>query len=412
MRRLALLLTIVLIAAACGGDTTPSSTTTTRVATTSSVPLIAETSWRQSAVLGSDARGLLYGVAAAGQIFGPSHAGAVAVGNEDFAEDPNNVDATTIEVPTIWTSRDGGSWDRHPHDDDLFPAPGRIRDVIPLDPGYLAVGTAQGDAAAWLSDDGFTWERIRDGDFNTVTGDSSSVSSGAEIVAVAPVAGTGFVGVGSDGLSPAVWISGDGRTWQRVPQDPVAFAGGAQTMFDITTSATGIVAVGTDAGSGAVWTSPDGVDWTRVPDPDELFARSPVFSVTNTEQGIFALGTRQDDAGDILAATIWRSDDGVQWSLLPDSDLTTGRHVLTGLAIVDEEIYALGYSIVDGGLVPLALVTPDGIDWSRVEDAAVTQESGFGAIFDVTDALGRLLAVGLSGRNVGAWRTETVFRDN
>ena len=76
------------------------------------------------------------------------------------------------------------------------------------------------------------------------------------------VGGPGLVAVGRDesggDSDAAVWISVDGITWSRVPDDEAIFGGaGTQVMVGVTVGGPGLVAVGWDGSSGdlnaAVW---------------------------------------------------------------------------------------------------------------------------------------------------------------
>jgi hypothetical protein len=124
----------------------------------------------------------------------------------------------------VWTSSNGRSWTRVPHDDATFGGPGNqnISDVIWTGTQFVAVGadTSGGDAdgAVWVSVDGTTWTRVTHDE--TVFGGSANQAMLA--VATGP---SGIVAVGqttyisdppADFNDPAAWWSGDGITWQRM----------------------------------------------------------------------------------------------------------------------------------------------------------------------------------------------------
>ncbi len=80
----------------------------------------------------------------------------------------------------------------------------------------------------------------------------------------------GFVAVGHDEVDgegdAAVWLSRDGKSWQRVPSRGDLGGHGDQMMLGVTSTPAGLVAVGrvthTDGEiDGAVWTSVDGTSW-------------------------------------------------------------------------------------------------------------------------------------------------------
>jgi hypothetical protein len=151
-------------------------------------------------------------------------------------------------------------------------------------PGLVAVGSVlidgwgDTDAAVWTSVDGITWSRIPH---------DEALFGGARMSGVT-VGGPGLVVVGSDGAGvgvdqdappldrvAAVWTSVDGITWSRVTHDEAVFGGvDNQEMWDVTVGGPGLVTVGTDGegiidNSGnqvaAVWISVDGITWSRVP---------------------------------------------------------------------------------------------------------------------------------------------------
>ena len=167
------------------------------------------------------------GVRADGGWFMPSVVaggpGFVAVGSVD-------IEAQDELSGAVWTSTDGASWSRVPHDDAIFNS-GRISSVIVGGPGLVAVG---------------------------------SIDEHPDLP----------VGVGGGG-DAAVWTSPDGVTWSRVSQDEAVFGGpGHQWMADVTIGGPGLVAVGSDEANGAaVWTSADGIVWSRVPPSDLLSSR-------------------------------------------------------------------------------------------------------------------------------------------
>jgi hypothetical protein len=66
----------------------------------------------------------------------------------------------------VWTSPDGVTWSRVPHDESIFGGPGfqEILSVAVGGPGLVAVGLDEAggdrDAVVWTSPDGITWSRV------------------------------------------------------------------------------------------------------------------------------------------------------------------------------------------------------------------------------------------------------------
>jgi hypothetical protein len=236
----------------------------------------------------------------------------------------------------VWTSVDGLTWSRVPHDEAVFGGPGEqaMSEVVVGGPGLVAVGS-DGDyssgtevAAVWTSVDGLSWSRVPH---------DEAVFGGAinQTMSSVTVAGPGLVAVGRDGDLPgwddppadtaaaAVWTSVDGLSWSRVPHDEALFGGAALTsMTSVTAGGPGVVALGWGPRPKyapdevvIVWTSPDGLTWSRVPQNEALPSG---ISVTATSRGLVAVG----EAG---IAAIWTSPDGFSWSRAPHDEAVFGE---------------------------------------------------------------------------------------
>lgn len=131
-------------------------------------------------------------------------------------------------------------------------------------------------------------------------------------------------------------VSSPSLTWSRVPYDEAAFGGArGQMMKSVTVGGPGFVAVGSVENDGdadaAVWTSGDGITWSRVPHDEAVFGGAQgqwINSVTAGGPGLVAVGSDgrfshgYEDAlaygwywwGDQDgAAAVWTSIDGVTW---------------------------------------------------------------------------------------------------
>ena len=200
--------------------------------------------------------------------------GLVAVGDDSTCtdhevagrEDPDTVCVDGNAV--VWTSVDGLTWSRVPHDEAVFggDGPQSMSAVTVGGPGLVAVGRSdkrfegqpnvdgtpnEGDAVVWTSVDGLTWSRVPH---------DEEVFGGVETQEMldATAGGPGLVAVGRDGAGgywgnpilarggqhAAVWVSADGLTWTRVPHDEDAFGGRTTTMHSVTAGGPGLVAVG------------------------------------------------------------------------------------------------------------------------------------------------------------------------
>ena len=300
--------------------------------------------------------------------------GLVAVGEDS----PNN-NIERLGSAAVWTSVDGFTWSRVPHDEAIFGTGGALMfDVTVGGPGLVAVGGegdffAPSDGVVWTSVDGLIWSRVPH---------DEAVFGGGWITSVT-VAGPGLVAVGSvnadnepdygTGGDAAVWTSVDGITWSRVPHDDAVFGGADKQWIDsVTVGGPGLVAVGTDGkgwwdySSGlvaAVWTSVDGIAWSRVPHDDEVFGRldyesdhersnEGMTSVTAVGPGLVAVGVSWYSSH----AGVWTSVDGITWS--------RGGGVMTEVAEGAHGVAELGTGLVAVGSAVWTSV--DGITWSRV----------------------------------------------
>ena len=246
----------------------------------------------------------MYGVVAGGP-------GLVAVGYE--ADSPG-----MEENAAVWTSVDGLNWRRVPRDEAVFGGPDNqgMENVTAGGPGLVAVGYDESggdrDAAVWTSVDGLTWRRVPH---------DEAIFGGAGWQAMESVAagGPGLVAVGYDASDrgAAVWTSTDGVAWTPVPYDDAVF--GSSRMESVAAAGPGLVAVGSDSSGGdpdgAVWTSADGLSWIRVP-PDEAVFGGPgweeMYGVAAAGLGVIAVG--HERSGDDWNAVVWTSADGLTWT--------------------------------------------------------------------------------------------------
>jgi hypothetical protein len=224
------------------------------------------------------------------------------------------------ELAAVWTSEDGSTWTRVPHDEAAF-ATTHTQSMSAVSvggPGLVAVGNAMREAgfgwaaAVWTSEDGVSWTRLPHEE-DTFGGD------GMPMMSAVTEGGPGVVAVGSShwsyfdpepGWFAAAWTSTDGRLWERAPHDDAAFVStGFPSMTDVVAAGPGVVAVGSvfelteeefvTRMVGAVWTSEDGSAWTRLPHDDVIFGGADevtLASITAGPAGLVAVGTVGFDA--------------------------------------------------------------------------------------------------------------------
>ena len=206
----------------------------------------------------------------------------------------------------VWISPDGRSWSRVVDEQDTFYsriAGRQMTSVTEANGRLVAVGfesRAQRahSAAVWTSDDGLSWARVPHDD--TVFGSGSAFFQMNDVVAGGP----GFVAVGiemveelargyGDGRLPdaddslttraqngdyggAIWTSEDGLTWSRIPAEQLPTTGEENVQLEaISAGGPGLTAVGwrdtADGVRAEVWTSSDGERWALAADPQRAF---------------------------------------------------------------------------------------------------------------------------------------------
>ncbi len=234
----------------------------------------------------------IYGLTAGGP-------GFVAVGTTGYVEG---------SAAAVWTSPDGIAWTRIPDTAETYTAGTRatMTAVAVAGSGLVAVGRDHHDdtdAAVWTSPDGITWTRVPH---------DAAIFGGPDdqtMEAVTP-GGPGLVAVGQDGggdgVGAAVWTSPDGRAWTRIPADLDTFGGSeARGMWGITTDGPELVAVGAVGSGSAIWTSPDGVVWVSVPQNQGDFENDggSMHAITAGGPGLVAVG--QEYSGSDPDAAVW-----------------------------------------------------------------------------------------------------------
>jgi hypothetical protein len=307
--------------------------------------------------------------------------GLVAVGSESVDGDSD---------AAAWISADGLTWTRVPHDEaNLGGRNGQtMRAVVAGGPGLVAVGYESSgqdsDAAVWTSVDGSTWTRVPHdeavfgGDWRQAM--QAVVTGGPGLVAVGyDESNAGRDDAGGRATDAAVWTSADGSIWTRVPHDEAVFGGdNSRAMTAVVVGGPGLVAVGYDSANqgwagmdanAAVWTSPDGIAWTRVPNAEVFGDRlwQIMNAVTRGGPGLVAVG--HDGAVNDYDAAVWTSTDGIIWTrVLPDEAVFGGSDVqeMSAVAAADSGLVAVGYRRGAGGYDAAVWASVDGLTWIRV----------------------------------------------
>jgi Tol biopolymer transport system component len=257
----------------------------------------------------------------------------------------------------------------------------------------------------WVSTDGVSWEAVEARGSGLDLGRFTAVTSGPEIgvegVAYGP---GGFVAFGwarsGDRLSPTLWRSADGRSWERVPAPQGFEAEGLMmpgpSLHAIAGSDDGYLLGGTiyakPAARAAIWSSPDGSTWTLA-QGDEVFDAGAYFDTMETPAagGVSAVATAPSGVGGAWSAVAvgcvnppgepgagpkgessraydwttgncraqaWRSSDGLAWERL---DLPKG-YLRAASVATDGRQVIIGATSVEGRKEVIS--TANGIDWA------------------------------------------------
>ncbi|TDD68428.1 exo-alpha-sialidase [Actinomadura darangshiensis] len=265
-----------------------------------------------------------------------------------------------------------------------------------------AVGSTGGDAAIWTSADGAAWQRARF---------SGGISRpGLQRLTSVANGGAGWLAVGDNGgapRSPLVLTSADGNVWKPVDNDPVFAQKGSQALgtYAAASGPAGYVVVGDDGASGAIWFSPDLKTWQRGGGVgrNDLTALPKgnrwVRSAAGGEFGFVAVGGALDPKqGGARRPAVWTSADGKKWQLqqieLP-SGLTQGS--LSHVAAKGSVLVAAGDAVGTSGLVTLGYVSTDGGKTWRETKLPAPDAEGLVRITAVTATTKGFTVAGTSG---------------
>ncbi len=337
------------------------------------LPAMATSGWERvphnDPLLGGTGNQLMQSVAS-------TQSGFVAVGEDD-----------SVDAAAVWFSPDGTSWTRVTHAEGMFGGPDHqyMFDVV-QGPGNAVIVGASGpgsslDAAVWTGG-GPIWKRAKhDAAVFGGTGD--------QVMLAVAAAGPGLVAVGDDrsggDADAAVWTSGYGAVWTRVPHSEAIFGGNYdQRMNEVTAGGPGVVAVGWDHGSSisaaAVWTSVDGTSWTRVPHSEAVFGgpgSQSMYGVAAGGPGLVAVGS--DITNNESDAAVWTSTNGLTWTRVPHDEAIFGgpsNQSMLDVTVGGPGLIAVGFDNDGVDRDAAVWTSPDGFTWTRVPH----DEATFGGV--------------------------------
>ncbi|MGD0607033.1 MAG: hypothetical protein ABSA53_26030, partial [Streptosporangiaceae bacterium] len=278
--------------------------------------------------------------------------------------------------PAAWMSDDGGnSWTRAVSASPAtFDRPGteQLTSVTHGAAGWLAVGDVTAGApqhpVVLASTDGQNWQAA----------DSAAVFGTPGLVSEQAAAGPGgYVIVGDQvtaaGRRAVAWRSTNlaGPTgWQRAVVSTLAGTAGSTQMEAVTASGTGFVAVGSAGNQVSAWTSPDGRTWREDNLPMPIGApRAVLQHVASSGRTVVAVGTAVTTTGQRLPVAASSANGGLTWteSALP---VPAGQASVTALTAAGRSFVATGtFGRTPGHQDVVVWTSANGSAWTAVTPA-------------------------------------------
>jgi hypothetical protein len=284
----------------------------------------------------------------------------VAVGGEDGGAIPRPRFLVSTDQGRTWRIAQVKS------EDGREPAGDAANAVVGSDAGWVALGGDGDFRVAWTSTDGLTW--------NQVGGQVSAFRGGDEIEQMARTP-QGFIAVGhtaaGGGSAPVVWLSPDGRSWQRLDKGRLELpttAGSASRLRYVAVAGNVVMISGEVVKSKSVlaglWRSTDnGRTWETVEAPN----RDGAFGATHLTSGTTGFITlREGKSGDDRFGLTFQSRDGVSWQ--PGGRIATSSGETTEFLRLSggEQGYAILVKVQ--GDRTLLYRSDDGTNWQRTAD--------------------------------------------
>ena len=232
------------------------------------------------------------------------------------------------------------------------PSPSASITIVPGGEGLIAIGfDGAFGTILWTSPDGREWTDITPADFASF-GIASVVEYDGRLVGV----GRGNT-IDVDAQEAAVYVSDDGVAWRKVTEAGDMLG----QLIDVVATDDGLFATGgvVTSDAGGVWHSTDGESWERVGND---FANAFLWSVAEGGPGLVTVGWRRNPEPDL---SVWTSADaGVTWELAPDPEGFAGFEATDVAALPDGSLAMVG-SAFDGSAGRFWHST-DGLEWSLI----------------------------------------------
>ena len=305
--------------------------------------------------------------------------------------------------PAAWISTDGGTdWSRSSGASTaVFGRPGsaQLTDVTAGESGWLAVGGAVAGTAQHpvvvVSPNAMTWTAADSEPAFAGPGvytEQVAASSGGYVI-------VGYTGSASAGYQAAAWHSAGLTGWQQATgENALDGESGARQMLGVTAAAAGFVAVGLQGNSPAVWVSPDGKTWTvlALPLPAGA-ARAVLLRVAAVGGTLVAVGMQQTQSGALAPFAARSVNGGMTWSEV-SMPVPSGSAQVTALAAAGQAFTATGsYGSTPGHRDVVVWTSADGATWTATTPAgAGLTGPGIQAITGLTVAGSTLTGVGFT----------------
>jgi hypothetical protein len=262
----------------------------------------------------------------------------------------------------------------------------------------VAVGSADGHPAVWRHAADGTWSLVSTAVLGGVNGNLASVAQGPSgWIAVGAMTGNG-----TD--EPAVFLSADGVTWQRLTT-LTTLAGGDARFLAVAAGPGGYLVAGARGpgrqASVALWWSNDLKDW--VSGEGNGPAGSYATAAAATAGGFVAVGSENN------SYALWTSADGQRWTahdIAGPSGATTAAltAVAAGQGGQADRFVAAGVATTSAGDVPVVVTAAN--DGTHVSRTVLGSAGAPAAVTAVTAVAGGFVAVGAAGP-AGAQRPVT-----
>lgn len=228
-------------------------------------------------------------------------------------------------------------------------------------PGLDSFGELASTAASFISADGLTWRRAPD----------QTSLHGRVMSDVVARPGGGWIAVGHKSVALnyegfETWSSADGLAWKLVGSIP------AVTVRGVAPYNGGLLAWGDECGHTCgpvpviIWTSTNGRDWDRAPDQPSR-ASADFGGIVGLSNGTLAVGSRWLADGSGVVGTTWLSTDATTWprKTLPDGKDFGSFELATGAG----GFVAVGALASGEDVVWNTWISEDGATWKRLPDA-------------------------------------------